>query len=296
MNNSKKILSKQKEKKPFISLEGIRSILGTLFVVVLIQSFFIQGYGTPTESMVGTILVGDKMFFNQFIYGACSPRTIPLTSIELPYFQLPAIREPKRGDVVNFEFPGNRDEVKPPEYVLYLKRIVGEPGDKIQVISRQLYVNDQIFPNPPHSVFRNPNIETRPNPMIFPKNKNWNEDNYGPITIPKKGDVINLTKENYSEWNMFISREGHKISMTGDKITIDGIETNQYTVQTNYYFMMGDNRCNSLDSRFWGFVPRKNIIGKALITYWSWDSNIPFSDFGRLLGSIRWNRVASLLK
>jgi signal peptidase I len=80
------------------------------------------------------------------------------------------------------------------------------------------------------------------------------------------------------------------------KVFIDGKENNQYTVERNYYFMMGDNRDNSLDSRFWGFVPRENIIGKALITFWSWDSNIPFSDFGRLVGSIRWNRIGKLIE
>lgn len=192
--------------KPLIKFSTIRAIIFNVLIVLFIQSFFIQGYGTPTGSMERTILIGDKMFFNQFIFGANSPRTIPFTGIKLPYFHLPGIREPKRGDIVNFEFPGMRDEIKPSEYVLYLKRIVGEPGDKIRVTGGKLFVNDTQFPNPENSVINktasNSNI---PNPMIFPKGSSWNEDNYGPVTVPKKGDIINLNEDTFEKWNTFIS-------------------------------------------------------------------------------------------
>jgi signal peptidase I len=286
-----------KSKKPFIKFSTIRALVFNLVIVIFIQSFFIQGYGTPTGSMERTIMIGDKMFFNQFIYGASSPRTIPFTGIKLPYFHLPGIREPKRGDIVNFEFPGMRDEVKPPEYVLYLKRIVGEPGDKIQVTAGKLFVNDIPYPNPENSVINKSALTPNtPNPMIFPKGSQWNEDNYGPLFVPKKGDVINLNEDNFEKWNTFIAREGHNIIIVNGKVLIDGNETDKYVIEKNYYFMMGDNRSNSLDSRYWGFVPRENILGKALITYWSWDSNIPFSDFGDLIGSIRWERIGKLIK
>ena len=120
--------SLKKEKK---FQNALKALLFNLGVVLFLQAFFIQGYSTPTGSMENTILIGDRMFFNQFIYGASSPRTIPLTSIKLPYFKLPSVREPQRGDIVNFEFPGFWDEVQPREYVQYLKRIIGEPGDRI---------------------------------------------------------------------------------------------------------------------------------------------------------------------
>ncbi len=278
------------------NLDAAKAIIFNLLIVLFIQSFFIQGYGTPTGSMENTILVGDKMFFNKFIYGATSPRTIPFTDIKLPYIKLPAVREPHRGDIVSFEFPGFRDEVIPSTPVEYLKRLIGEPGDTIRVVDKVLYVNGKVYPNPSTSIFVTP-VNKQPDPRTFPKGSNWNEDNYGPVVVPKKGEVINLNRGNIEKWDTFIRRAGHKINMQSDgKIFIDGKETSQYTVETNYYFMMGDNRNNSLDSRFWGFVPRESIVGKAMITYWSWDSNIPFSDFVDLMGSVRWNRIGRMIE
>jgi signal peptidase I len=295
-----KLSSKKKESEIQRSWNFIKGLAINLFIVLLIQSFFIQGYGTPTGSMENTILIGDRMFFNQFIYGGSTPRNIPFTNIKLPYWQLPAVREPKRGDVVNFDFPGFRDEITPSTEVQYLKRIIGEPGDEIKVVNRVLYVNNQIFPNPDASLF-DPFVRiTSPsivNKDIFPKGSSWNEDNYGPLHIPRKDEVIELNKDNFEKWRVFIIREGHNPSLSADgTIIIDGAKTSSYKVQRNYYFMMGDHRTNSLDSRFWGFVPRENIIGKGLIIYWSWDANIPFSRIGDLLGSIKWERIGKLIK
>lgn len=289
----KKVIKKKKATAFEEKVKSFGSLLMTLIVVLFIQSFFIQGYSTPTGSMLNTILIGDKMFFNQFLYGGSTPRFIPFTEIKLPYIQLPAIRDPRKGDIVNFEFPGMREEVIPSQNVQYLKRLVGEPGDKIEVINQVLYVNGEKFPWPEAGILaQKPQPKGFQNPMIFPRGKNWNEDNYGPITIPRKGQVLELSKDNFIEWDTFIKREGHNIEMKPDgKILIDGKETNTYTVENNYYFMMGDNRNNSLDSRFWGFVKREAIIGKAWFIYFSWNSEIPFSDIGRLLGSIKWGRI-----
>src|SRR4030095_345616 len=262
-----------KKKKPTSSIEerakSFGSLIVTLIVVLFIQSFFIQGYSTPTGSMLNTILIGDKMFFNQFLYGGSTPRNIPFTEIRLPYYRLPAIREPRRSDIVNFDFPGFRDEVEASTKVQYLKRIVGQPGDVIEVRNQVLYVNDEKFPWPEAGILSpKPMPKGIPNPQIFPKGSGWNEDNYGPLKVPSKGDVVNLSKDNYLEWDTFIKREGHKIDIKPDgKIFIDGKETTTYTVENNCYFMMGDNRNNSLDSRFWGFVPRENIVGKAWFVY-----------------------------
>src|SRR5437868_5683147 len=93
----------KKEEKRENRIQEIKSLFLTLLVVVFIQSFLIQGYSTPTGSMENTILIGDKMFFNQFIYGPSTPRTIPFTEIQLPYIHFPGVRDPKHGDIINFE-------------------------------------------------------------------------------------------------------------------------------------------------------------------------------------------------
>lgn len=287
-----------KKKKQTSSLEekakSFGSLVGTLIVVLFIQSFFIQGYSTPTGSMLSTILIGDKMFFNQFLYGGSTPRNIPFTEIRLPYFRLPAIREPRRNDIVNFDFPGFRDELETSSKVQYLKRLVGQPGDVIEIKDKVLFVNGTEFPKPPNMQFVERNIMPKGynEKEIFPKGSGWNKDNYGPLKIPAKGDVITVTKDNYFWWDTFIKREGHKIEMKPDgTVLIDGQAGGSYTVQENYYFAMGDNRDNSLDSRFWGFVPRENIVGKAWFVYFYWNSEIPFNRIGDLLGSIKLDRI-----
>ena len=97
---------------------------------------------------------------------------------------------------------------------------------------------------------------------------------------------------------MFVTKEGSKIEMRDKKVFVDGNElaNSEYIVKRDYYFMMGDNRNNSLDSRFWGFVPRENIIGKPWLVYWSWDADIPIFKFFELVSTIRWDRIGSMPK
>ncbi|WP_375181042.1 signal peptidase I [Chryseobacterium sp.] len=105
---------------------------------------------------------------------------------------------------------------------------------------------------------------------IFPINKPWNQDWYGPLKIPKKGDVVTINQETLPEYQWIISQYEHnKLENKNGKIFINGKQTNQYTIQQDYYMMVGDNRDASLDARFFGFVPEENIVGKPMFTWMS---------------------------
>ncbi|MFI5220157.1 MAG: signal peptidase I [Bacteroidia bacterium] len=126
------------------------------------------------------------------------------------------------------------------------------------------------------------------NPQIFPDNPNlkWNEDNYGPIYIPKAGSTIQLTPENIPTYRRAITvYEKNQLTEQNGKFFINGKETSTYTFKQGYYWMMGDNRHNSLDSRFWGFVPEDHIVGKAVFIWMSWNSE------GSFFSKIRWGRL-----
>ncbi len=130
---------------------------------------------------------------------------------------------------------------------------------------------------------------------LFPFNKKsfeWNIDNYGTLWIPKEGVTIQLDSNKVSTYETTIRNyEGWKsVEAKGDRLVIDGKEVTEYTFQQDYYFMMGDNRHNSSDSRFWGFVPEDHIVGKAFMIWLSVDAEGGFSD------KIRWNRLFNIIE
>jgi signal peptidase I len=116
--------------------------------------------------------------------------------------------------------------------------------------------------------------------------RNWNSDNMGPIYMPEAGKSISLTLENLSLYKIIITEyEGNTLKVVGDDIYINDIKTNSYTFKQNYYWMMGDNRNNSLDARYFGFTPEDHIVGKPVFIWMSWDSNASGMD------KIRWDRL-----
>lgn len=129
--------------------------------------------------------------------------------------------------------------------------------------------------------------------QIFPHNEHfkWNEDNFGPLVLPKKGMTISLNDSTMVLYKRAIEMyENNKVELKGKDISINGKKADNYTFKLNYYWMMGDNRHNSLDSRFWGYVPEDHIIGKAMITWFSVDST------ASTLNKIRWNRILRMIK
>lgn len=132
------------------------------------------------------------------------------------------------------------------------------------------------------------NESTEPFLAIFPNNANyrWTEDNFGPLWVPQKGATVALTTANLPLYERIIKNyEGNDLRVEGDKIFINGVESDNYTFQMDYYFMMGDNRHMSADSRFWGFVPEDHVVGTPSFVWLSLDKYKPFPS------NIRWDRM-----
>ena len=270
-----------------------KTVLGAVIVVMIINGLLVASFVVPTGSMENEVMTGDFLFVNKFIYGPTTPQVIPFINQELPFYQFPGIKDPEKGDVIVFIFPGDRDLIEAQEFQYYLKRCVATAGDTIQIIDEVIYINGEKQPLPRNVNFaasNNPNV-----PAAFPIGSDWTQSNYGPLVIPKEGDVIPISRENIDRWRIFIMREGHKVTFDSQSVFIDDKPATSYKVERDYCFGMGDNRRNSLDSRSWGFVPYENVMGTPVIVYWSWDTNMPFGSFFDKLATIRFNRIGNLI-
>lgn len=200
--------STAKKKKP-LWREYLEALVVALVFALIIRTFIVQPFKIPSESMCNTLLVGDHLLATKYDYGI----RVPFTSITLFGGELP-----QRGDIIIFKYPKDPD-------VDFIKRIVGIPGDVIEVRNKQLYRNGVAL--------KEDYIRVDEPDRLLP-----GRDFFGPVTVP------------------------------------DGS-----------YFVMGDNRDNSMDSRFWGFVPKEDIIAKARRIYWSWQG----------FGDIRWSRIGKAI-
>jgi signal peptidase I len=190
--------------------ENVEALLIAVLLALFIRAFVVQAFKIPSGSMKNTLLIGDYILVNKFIYG-----------VKLPFTDLTIIpvKEPKRGDIIVFKYP--EDPSKD-----FIKRVVGVEGDTIDIRNKQVFVNGKL---------QDDSFAIHTDKLFQP-----GRDTVGPIVVPK-----------------------------------------------GKLFMMGDNRDQSNDSRFWGFVDLHAVRGKAFMIYWSWD---------RENFSVRWNRLGDFIK
>ena len=224
--------------------QNIEALAFAILLALIIRTFVFQPFKIPSGSMIPTLLVGDHLLVNKFIYGT----RIPFTDIEI--FPIEKI---KRGDVIVFTYPNNeRDPSKNGLY--YIKRVVGLPGDEIDLNGRNLYINGGKVP-----------IEYE-----------------GTYADKRNSEQFDEYREDlFGEEHTVIFRKGKENTNRGSYIPVT-------KVPEGSVFVMGDNRDNSQDSRFWGFVPIENIAGRAFIIHWSWDFANP-----DILNKVRWDRILS---
>ena len=204
------------EKKRFLK-EYVEPIIIAVLIALFVRTFIVQAFKIPSSSMEPTLLVGDYLLVNKFIYGT----RLPFTDKKIVEF-----KKPRRGDVIVFIYPKDRSKD-------FIKRVIGEEGEKVEVIQNKIYINDQLIDDP-WGYYSEKNPLARYLPSM---------ERYGPVVVPKDS-----------------------------------------------LFVMGDNRDNSQDSRFWGFVTLNEVRGKAFIIYFSLDWPAK-----SVIDKVRWARIGKLI-
>lgn len=266
----KKETKEQQQKKQGGILGFLRTLVSALIIVMVVNGVLVASFVVPTGSMKNEVMPGDFLFVNRLKFNPSTPQVIPFFNIPIPYITFPGLRDPEKGDVLVFIYPGDRDQVEAEQFTYFLKRCAAVAGDTLQIIDHDVYVNGKKMADP-EGVIKGGGFGIGRD--LFPEKKaeNWSIANYGPIVIPKEGDVIDFDEENIYDWKVFIQREGHEVSTLNGKVFVDGKEVNTYTVERDYCFGLGDNRISSSDSRFWGFIPYEDVVGTPMMVYMSFD-------------------------
>ncbi len=313
------------------AINEIRSLFILVIIVLTLKVTIFELYIVPTGSMENTIMTGDFLAGNRFVYGMRTPEWIgiPYTDFgfDVPSIKFPSFKEPKKGDVIIFKFP--RDVKQK-----YVKRAVAGPGDMLEVKDKVIYLNGEPSALPPNGKFvMAPLSDTFTQQDIFLGDQG-NKDHFKALRMPKKGDQIEISSQNAKLLLHLMLLDGHDLTLkSGSKtyrftmtspdelyrrkgemgvyrpyypegdllvpwsdnipkgtLLMDGKplgNLSHYTVEDDYYWAMGDNRDNSLDSRYWGFVPRSHILGEALFAYFSLNLNTWVPRFERIGTVIR---------
>src|ERR1043166_94500 len=253
--------------------EYFESFVVTLVMAIFGMTFILQAVTVPTGSMQNTILVGDYLLVNKFIFTPGGG--------ELPF--LPQ-REIQRGDIIVFKYPGNK--VHPemdsgrnppiiPYQINYVKRVIGLPGETVEFKDDQVYINGQLLPE--HRV-----VGDAPDNQSALQTREIEERQ-----PDQKYDVY------YSQDSIERIKAGQHLSRRGYEF---GVKDKTMVVPPNSFFVMGDSRDNSEDSRYWGFVPRDVIVGRAMFVYWSCDRGASSGSWFGCLTHPRLNRIGNMVK
>lgn len=267
--------------------------LALLILVLILKLFIVDAFRIPTASMKDTLLEGDFIIVNKAAFKISTPLQIPFWNKRLSRKDLFDISKPEFNDVIAFEIPNNYFDPVSDDYSVLIKRIIGMPGDTIEIKDQILYINGEIYRTPSYLKL---NLVETPREAVkhelFPYNHKWNLENYGPIVIPKKGMKVELNPKNILQWQNAINSEFEKkvISVEGTVINLNGKAIREYTFEKDYYFVLGDNRKNSIDSRYFGYVPENWIVGEAMFIYWS-QIPVQYTGISDFYSSIRFSRL-----
>jgi signal peptidase I len=263
-------------------IKEIKSWTLLILIAFFIKSSIFAAYFVPTGSMENTIMTGDLLIGSNFSYHFHTPGrvNIPFTRIglDLPQLQFKGLQTVDQGDIVIFRYPGDHA-------VNYVKRCVAESGQRLKIIDKQVIVDGEKFQNAENTKFVRDRIygSNLINRQIFPPG-NGNEDNFKEVYVPSEGDTLFYKDHNFN-WIQNVAE------LNGDKISRFSVHK-YYVAQQNYFFMMGDNRDESFDSRFWGLVPEKFIVGKPVIVLASFDKEEKGLN---IFKKFRWRRIGQLL-
>lgn len=230
--------------------DTIKTVLYAVLIALFVRTIFAEPFSIPSGSMIPTLLIGDYLFVSKYTYGY-SRHSLPLS--------MPLIKgrvwydEPKRGDVVVFKLPSdNRTD--------YIKRLIGLPGDRIQMKKGRLYINGSMV-------------------------ERVSEGEY--VMRDRTGNAVRFQK--YTE--ILPDGKSHPILEAMDDGPYD--DTEEFVIPEDHFFMMGDNRDNSMDSRVFkiGYIPKENLIGKARFLFYSNDGTARWWEFWKWPMSVRWSRL-----
>jgi signal peptidase I len=271
----------------------LKILVLVLFLALVLKAFIVDAFKIPTGSMKDTLLEGDFLLVNKSAYSISTPHQIPFLSKRLSRTELISTGKPEFNDIVAFEIPADYYDPDSEEYSILIKRIIGLPGDTIEIKDQILFINHKKYRTPSYIKL---NLNESPieniNKDLFPYNNKWSLENYGPIIVPKKGMKVELNPKNILQWQNAINTDYGKkvISVEGTVINLNNTAIREYSFEKDYYFVLGDNRKNSIDSRYFGYIPEEWIIGKAFMIYWS-KLPVQSSGISDYFSSIRFSRL-----